>query len=89
MSIAITSLSNKDGEPISLPGGGVDDNPASEKRYSVANYLPHIPLRDIPDIEFPPCDKFAAFIFIFVSHFLIFIFSVNDTQNIKMLFEID
>ena len=56
MSVAITSLSNKDGEPVSLPGGGVDLNPDSEKQYSVANYVPHIPLQAIPDLDFPPCD---------------------------------
>ena len=41
---------------VKLPGGGIDVNPESQKQYSISNYIPHIPLLEIPELEFPPCD---------------------------------
>ena len=44
---------------VSLPGGGVDVNDPENLPYSMANYVSHIPLSEVPLFEFPPCDAFV------------------------------
>ena len=41
---------------VKLPGGGLDVNPESQKQYSISNYVSHMPLSDLPELVFPPCD---------------------------------
>ena len=61
--MVVSSLTSEFGEPVSLPGGGFDSNPANDQNR-VSRFIPHIPILLIPEYEFPECDRYYLFSFL-------------------------